>query len=562
MSTNEKIGAAESALQSGESVYSSCSQRLQDVQQKKQEIEQQNRELQESYIQTQQEEEQARQQVASCEQRIASLESRLSSLQSQSSSEDEDDSSRQSEIAEIQSELWEVEQEKRENEAIIDQCRQRYNEIRSALLQNKNALAQCEAEITRIHSECQSSISSMGHARQPLLQLIPALGAAAVATQKISSLRFGGTVAAQKNAWSQGEKQRSESVSNSLSSCIAKTEQLLGMTSPNPSAVAADQTGSGGSASSGGFGGFSHGASGSSAHNGNANNSSGGQSQYGSQNGSASDNSAASRAVANWQIEKAMMDEGLVRYANMGGLDPKTSMEIYNTVSETKQLFPELDMGFVGSTQARNKSIEKVLENSLLEKYRQEYPLCSDEDFMPLVRLEIDNTMAGLKPKKSTIAQSLSCPPSASLADCVVSRYNGISINEAFGADYDNFKKEKIKDVQAKWKPVGCDTPKATADHELGHQIDKLVDASNDPVINQLYIDFLKEPLDNRGNVLSGYAGSTDEYGRPLIGEFIAEGWSEYRNNPNCRSTAASIANRIFELYKEKYPKLVKVRRR
>ena len=109
-------------------------------------------------------------------------------------------------------------------------------------------------------------------------------------------------------------------------------------------------------------------------------------------------------------------------------------------------------------------------------------------------------------------------------------------------------------DVKAKWKPAGCDTPRATVDHELGHQIARLTNAHNDDVIQEMYSDFMALDSTQRGEALSGYAGES-------IHEFIAEGWSEYRNNPNCRTLATNISNRLFELYNQSIPRLVKVRR-
>ncbi len=94
----------------------------------------------------------------------------------------------------------------------------------------------------------------------------------------------------------------------------------------------------------------------------------------------------------------------------------------------------------------------------------------------------------------------------------------------------------------------------ATVDHELGHQIAKLTNAHNDYEMQEMYSRFMSLSSTQRGEVLSGYAGES-------IHEFIAEGWSEYRNNPNCRPLAKSISNRLFDLYNQHTPRLVKVRR-
>ena len=92
-------------------------------------------------------------------------------------------------------------------------------------------------------------------------------------------------------------------------------------------------------------------------------------------------------------------------------------------------------------------------------------------------------------------------------------------------------------------------------DHELGHQIARLTDAHNDPYIQELYSQFMCANETQREQYLSGYAGES-------IHEFIAEGWSEYRNNPNCRPLATEISTRMIELYNQSTPHLVRVRRR
>lgn len=163
--------------------------------------------------------------------------------------------------------------------------------------------------------------------------------------------------------------------------------------------------------------------------------------------------------------------------------------------------------------------------------------------------------MSCLKIENGTIAQSLYVPSASSITENVMARYNGISINEDYGSSYEHFKQVKQADVDAGWKPVNCSTPKATVDHELGHQIAKLVDAHTDPKIRELFDRFSQMEVQNRSKVLSGYAATN-------IHEFIAESWSEYRNNPQCRDCAKFVAARIIELYEAREPVKKKALRR
>ena len=263
---------------------------------------------------------------------------------------------------------------------------------------------------------------------------------------------------------------------------------------------------------------------------------------------------SSSNSANNDKIATAMVVNGLTRQADFGKLDNKTVQDIYNSVSETLDMFPDIDLRFVGSVQSRNHHIEKSLEEMYLNAYRQHYPTASNADLMPFVQQQVSEDMRGFEPGNGTIAQSLFVAKPQTYGEEVIANYNGISINECYGSDYNHFINVRRSDVTAKWKPAGCDIPRATVDHELGHQIAKLTNAHNDYEIQEMYSRFMNLSSIQHGEVLSGYAGES-------IHEFIAEGWSEYRNNPNCRPLATSIANRLFDLYNQCNPRLIKVRR-
>lgn len=256
----------------------------------------------------------------------------------------------------------------------------------------------------------------------------------------------------------------------------------------------------------------------------------------------------------NNQIAAAMIVDGLVGQADFGKLDNRTAQDIHKSVSETLEMFPDIDLRFVGSVQSRNGHIKNSLEQMYLGAYRQHYPTASDADLMSFVRQQVAEDMKGFEPGERTIAQSLFIETPQTCGEDIIAGFNGISINERYGGDYDHFTNVRKSDVQAKWKPAGCDTPRATVDHELGHQIARLTNAHNDADIQEMYSAFMSLTNTQRGEALSGYAGES-------IHEFIAEGWSEYRNNPNCRPLATNISNRLFDLYNQNKAHLVKVRR-
>lgn len=260
-------------------------------------------------------------------------------------------------------------------------------------------------------------------------------------------------------------------------------------------------------------------------------------------------------AKRNSVIASTVTAYGFSAKADFGNLDSRTSKDVFFAVAETKQMFPELNMQFVGSAQARNKAIENDLREEYLFAYRRHYPGASDAELLPFVNQQVSEDMSYLRIENGTIAQSLYVPDTNSTTEDVIARYNGISINESYGSNYEYFKQVKQSDVDTGWKPMNCNTPKATVDHELGHQVAKLVDAHNDPDIQELYGRFLQIDAKNQSKVLSGYAVTN-------IHEFIAESWSEYRNNPECRDCAKFVATRMIELYEAKNPEKKKVLRR
>lgn len=259
-------------------------------------------------------------------------------------------------------------------------------------------------------------------------------------------------------------------------------------------------------------------------------------------------------STTNNQIAEAMMTDGFVSQADFGKLDTRTAQDIQKSVSETLEMFQDIDLRFVGSVQSRNQHIEKSLEAMYFDAYRRHYPSASDEELMPFVKQQVAEDMNGFQPSNGTIAQSLFVAEPQTYGEEIIAGFNGISINERYGSDYNYFTHVRRSDVKAKWKPAGCNTPRATVDHELGHQIARLTSAHTDDVMQEMYSDFMNLNSTQRGEALSGYAGES-------IHEFIAEGWSEYRNNPNCRPLAKNISNRLFDLYNQRNPRLVTIRR-
>ena len=245
-------------------------------------------------------------------------------------------------------------------------------------------------------------------------------------------------------------------------------------------------------------------------------------------------------------IAANLVADGYCKHADFGLLDSRTAADMAAAVRETVDDFPELKLCFIGSLQSRNKSIEADFMQMYLNAYRRAYPGAADEDLMPYVekhlREDKKTRLKGFEARPGTIAQSLFVGHYSGHQDDLIASYNGITVNERYGGDYDYFTKVKESDVMSGWKPENTATPKATMDHELGHQIAKLTRAHDDQEIISLFSRFDSLSEDGKARVLSGYAGTN-------IHEFIAEAWSEYRNNAYCRDCAKAVSERMIALY-------------
>ena len=238
-------------------------------------------------------------------------------------------------------------------------------------------------------------------------------------------------------------------------------------------------------------------------------------------------------------LERECIENELADIVDYHDFDPDVAQVVNDALADAKSDFPNLEVGYIGSIESQvdgiHSTVSEQYERALRESYGDTY---SDEQYRASAQQFADDFIksAGLDDTDGTFAWSLSLPDECGDA---LTKYNGVGINGKFAGDNDLFTESKVNEVQTKHKPIGCDTPRATADHELGHEIDKLLNASEDDEINRLYSDFMG--CDSPQDQLSGYAETN-------VKEFIAEAYSEYRNNSAPRSYAVSVYNRLIQL--------------
>lgn len=238
-----------------------------------------------------------------------------------------------------------------------------------------------------------------------------------------------------------------------------------------------------------------------------------------------------------------------IKNASYGKVDIRVANEWNKCLYETLTKFPELksNFNFTGSIQERNKFAKKDenIFNSILKDFKEMNPRSrfksySDLEYEERMRLEVNKWIkrqfngSGLK---STYAYSASFEHS-----------KGIMVNEIFGKDYNKFYESLKYSVKTKFHPINCDTIRSVADHEIGHQLDNLLQLNKEKGIQDLFNSMSKDEITDN---LSRYSWSNSNKNR--YSEFIAEGWSEYCNNPSPRPVAKQIGETIERIYKEKY---------
>lgn len=241
------------------------------------------------------------------------------------------------------------------------------------------------------------------------------------------------------------------------------------------------------------------------------------------------------------------------------GLDTFTANEFNKALEVHFKEFPEFkkQINFVGTCQERNRLIREKVKAYYKAEYEKEYSYLSGELFTYIVEAsadeKTDDFMQDFEINSTTYAQSFCRKSKIDLSE-----FFGISINENFGNNYEKFTDSIKNDAENGHTPVGCDSIKSILEHEMGHQLDNLLDLKYNRLINLAFEEFENNP-DKMGEKLSGYAldgfqnknkNDFNKYSEP-----IAEAWSEYCNNPEPRETAEKVGGIIKRLYDEKFKK-------
>ena len=228
------------------------------------------------------------------------------------------------------------------------------------------------------------------------------------------------------------------------------------------------------------------------------------------------------------------------------GCDADTANAWNKGLCDSFSRFPELkkNFGFVGEVHERNTMLKPVLRQHYADDYRKRAAWLPPTQIDQLADAAMRKTMKQLQVATGTLAVSFS------ESRAPFSVFRGVSINREHGKDARKFAQVLAKDVSSKFRPIGCDTIRSALDHEIGHQLDRLLGIRDIQKIKDLFDSRTHAELTND---LSKYAWDNQNSNR--YAEMIAEAWAEYCNNPNPREIAVTVGKTIEAEYQKQFGK-------
>ena len=241
------------------------------------------------------------------------------------------------------------------------------------------------------------------------------------------------------------------------------------------------------------------------------------------------------------EAEKFAIDNDLARVAKFGKLDVEVANEMNKSMLENIERMPALKgrMSFIGSAQQNYKILYQETVNFNADFYRKEYPDWSETKVIQVAKEQTKRSRAG-----NFYAFARNKVDDKNNWREFYKDGDGISFNEKWGStsSTQKFKDSIEKDVLRRWHPEGTEALRSVMDHEIGHQIDYMLNLRKNTQIVNLYLQ--NKPQMTRN--LSTYA-------KKNIQEFIAESWAEYINNPTPRALAKQVGDIMNAEYTKQF---------
>jgi hypothetical protein len=237
------------------------------------------------------------------------------------------------------------------------------------------------------------------------------------------------------------------------------------------------------------------------------------------------------KEAARWLVDNKYAQE-----ADFGKADLSSANSVIASIVDHSQQFPETTRGinFIGSAQAGNKNLlARVTEMARADAINE--GLTGDQ-----IEKYINITKKRYKPY-TQIPQNAYAYVEQRVLPGAGGLEKNVVINETYFSNSAAFA-QKLKDnVAIGWHPEGVDTIKSVIDHEMGHLV---TDSLRDAATSEEFINIYKLA----DNMPGGIAGNVSTYATTNAGEFFAEAWAEYKNNPSPRPIARMVGELLMKL--------------
>lgn len=248
---------------------------------------------------------------------------------------------------------------------------------------------------------------------------------------------------------------------------------------------------------------------------------------------------------------------------NFGKLDLSIVNSLNSRIAATKGVFPELSIKSIGSAQVDNKRIKDLAISeykktdwykTIVSKYGQDMADRSANKFpttMRLVRpIESGNYAYSSVLTKFKVpgGEVINVPWRGMFFNENAVSSSGIKLKTA-----ESMGQAVKESAERKWFTEGANSASYIMNHELGHEIDGIINFKNNAEFKAIFVEEHKAGVKELSNNLSLYGATAGNIPQHKDVEMIAESWAEYVTSKTPRRLATKIGDLMLREYYEKY---------
>lgn len=256
------------------------------------------------------------------------------------------------------------------------------------------------------------------------------------------------------------------------------------------------------------------------------------------------------------EAEAYALNELGCEYADFKGLDLALANDANRGLYETKLMLPEFKMKGIGTIQNVNTAIKKDLYNAyvssdLYKTYVSNYGKAMAERFAT----SAVKRYAGANRAEAGVVALSQVRDIKKIAGVEVDlrKYTGVFINNSAKVTQLQMN-ATVKDcIDRGWFAKYAPDFSSIMNHELGHEIDKLLGIRKNPDFIAIFNREHAQGLDYVSNRLSRYGATAGKIIDHRPHEMIAECWAEFTTAETPRELAREVGTLMLKEYYEKY---------